>query len=202
MTNKPALDSAKAILLPIQDQLETRYDADQLRLFEGLLNLAYQGKVLTPKSYGQLKAWLVDIYEQMEDDVIVKDLFEKVFYGIAYEALDGTLHYYANAQNERLFERKSELEAEGITVSPIFAKAYYYNLRYNVSHAREDFNRYLAKIMDQSYLDKVKEIKALPSALDEEAFRQKQDLAASNYGEKAAEALGQYGRIWHIQNQG
>ena len=193
-----AHDGAKSLLLAQQDDLEGTYAADRLQLFEGLLELAHQGKVLTDASYDYFRAWLTDVYAQMEDDVIIKDLFEKTFYGIAYETKDGRLVYYANAQKERLYERKLELEAQGLMVSPIFAKACYYNYTYNINDARDDFKHYLQQVLDSAYMDLVRFIIALPSALDPEEFILARQKTTDQYDDIAQKAWQFYGRLWHI----
>lgn len=83
-TKAPANDGALAILAPIQTMLEGQFVEDKLKLFENLVHLAYQGKVLSQASYQQFQVWLKDMRVQMVDDVVVKESFERTFYGFAY----------------------------------------------------------------------------------------------------------------------
>lgn len=196
--NQENTDAAKETLLAIKHRLEGLFVEEKLHIFEGLLQLAYDGKVLSKMRYDQFKAWLKAVRKEMEDDVIVKDIFERTFYGFAYEDQGNKINYYFNAQKESAYSQQNRLEEEGLLTTPIFAKTYWYNYTYRLADAKADFEQYLSQVLDQSYLETVKGIRALPTAINEDKFCNHLQQIGSDYGELAKKAFLEYGRRWHI----
>lgn len=191
MFQQTGSDGARALLAREADWLEARFDRIGLERFAGLLRQARRSKVLSENSYQEFSAWLLDVAQQMEEDVIFKDIFEKRFYAIGYQEPSGSIKYYLNARWERVYERTLELEAQGCIVTPIFAKDCPYNYTYDINAARNDFKTQFGDIFSPSYLQLVRSLQDLPSeVIMDEKFE------ADN--EQQQQTLAFYKRLWHI----
>ncbi len=131
--------------------LEGQFVEDKLKLFENLVHLAYQGKVLSQASYQQFQVWLKDMRVQMVDDVVVKESFERTFYGFAYTKANGRLAYFFNGQKEIVYEKKEKLEAEGLNSTPILKQTRWFDYSVAIKDVRKAYEDYLVDMYDQNY---------------------------------------------------
>ncbi len=195
---KPNTDDAYPLLESLREQLEGLYDQDRLQCFAGLVELAASGKVLSSQHSQYFQVWLDKMRRQMADDVIVSDVFEKTFYGLAFKPPGEAVGWYSNARIERVRQRQAELEAEGALVSPILVKTIGYNYTYRLEDAHCTFKDMLQKMADQNYLALVCAIKELPAAVEADALQKEIERLRETKRLLEAEALTSYGRRWHV----
>lgn len=117
---------SESILNNVQNDLEGCFDEDALTLFEGAVEFAYEGKILTSEKYYDYKAWL-----KVERDFLIERVhsasnFKRTLTGFVYEK-NKSIKYYTNAVEERTHEKRTELMARGQRVTPIFRKDYFFN---------------------------------------------------------------------------
>ena len=195
----PSNDQAKGLLTPVQRALRGVFSEEKLGLFEGLMELAYEGKTLTKSSYEQFCGWIQEERANMEEDTMVKDRFEARFYGFAYEDQNGHINYVSNACKENVYRKKNHLGCTGLLMTPIFVKTYGYNYTYRLADALQDYKRYLKDIFNGEYMAMVKGINHLPTALDVRGFQEQLTHCYQQYGMLAGQAMAIYGRRWHIK---
>lgn len=159
-------DSATQILDPLQDLLDGVFDSDQIQLFEGLLNRAYLRRNLTRRSYQMYAEWLREIRQEMVDDVVTKDVFNRELYGFAYQAENGKIQYYLNASQRLMHEKQEKHQKLGHLVTPIFQKKYWYNYDYRLDQVRVDFRELLKQLFNEEYFNMLSRLAALNVSVD------------------------------------
>ena len=193
-----ANNAASELLWVLKDKLDGTYDHKKLQIFEGLLQMAYVGKVLSADNYQALNEWLFKTRKDMEDDVVVKDIYERTFYGAVYRKSNGQLTYLVNALPERIYENTYKLEQQGIFVSPIFKKTFWYNYEYTLLQARHDFEQNLQCIYTEEYMQLVEMIKSFRSNIDKEAYEKSLLQIDQLYGHEAWKMAQSYKMIWNL----
>ncbi len=186
-----ATDEAEELLSALQARLDGCFVEERLQLFEGLARYAFTRRILTEATYRRYQAWLRLTRREMEDDVVVKDLFERTFYGYAQWQDGQSVRYITNANKGSIYLKWRTAQLEGQTVTPIFTKSYGYNYTYTINDARDAFKKDLRQILDGAYLELVAKLSAMRCA---------QDLAAERLscpeGDQARAAWQELGRQW------
>lgn len=195
---QPPNNSAFDLLSNQCEALEGVFEDEALQWFWGLVELAYAGKVLNQVSYNQFAKWLVKIRSQMEDDVIVKDILEKTFYGFIYQKPTGSVATFLHGHKEAIYRKKAVLEASGALIGGVLEKTYWYDYGTNVRQLQSDFQEKLEKAAKGDYYTLLQKIKSLQTSIDQEAFLAKWKLVQGNGNPKAIETFRQYGYRWHI----
>ena len=75
------------------------------------------------ETYATLSAWLVRERADLEDDVVVQDILEQVFYGLAYEKEKGQWAYLVNAHRDVLYKQQFAFCQQGKAVTPLWTEA-------------------------------------------------------------------------------
>lgn len=190
-------NAAAPLLEELRQQLDGYYHRDGLQMFAALVELAWQGKVLSVSACQAFRRWLAQVQKDMADDPLPKDQFERTFYGFAFER-SGQLHYKINANRGALYLQKQALELEGLCTTPILAKTYWYNYTYRLADARAAFEQLLKRQTEQGFWQLVNTLKALPSALPASVSRQMQDDIQRTFSPTVQEAWRLLARQWHL----
>lgn len=160
-------DAGREILDSMQEQLEGLFREDQLQMFRGLVLKLYLRRNITKASFERYLEWLKEEEQEMIDNIITKDIFEKTFFGIAYQDQQGNIQYNINANRQIIVDKISKLERLGnFIITPIFHKKYYYNYNYKLADVRKDFQGLLEQLYDADYFKHLKKIEALPISID------------------------------------
>jgi len=189
-------DSGTTILDPLQEQLDGRFQEDELQLFCGLLHLLYLRKNLTERSFQAYGQWLEEVRQEMINNIAEKDIFSKEFFGFAYQKEDNSICYVINASQQFIQKKRMEiiLKKEGM-VTPIFYKKYWYNYDYRLEQVRKDFGDELRILYSKNYFAILKQIHALPITINGEAYQEKKQQLQTEKLRTAWEGLG---RQWGI----
>ena len=131
-------DTASPLLQQWQDELIGCFDREELARFATLVQYAYNAKKVSPQNYAQLQNYLAHIYQQMEDDVIIKRNFERTFYGIGCE-VRGKRQYFVNAKKSLVWQRHQQLMREGTKTTPIWQKTYSYDFQPDLMQTKKEF---------------------------------------------------------------
>lgn len=190
-------DTAAAVLWEEADRLEGLFEREKLNGFERLVNYCYSCRRLSKETYQKLSDWLKSERKSMNDDFISKDIFEKDFYGIAYEE-KGTIQYLENAHKSSVFQKSHELEIAGDFVTPIFARKYWYNYEYSLPQVKKDFRAALRQEYNEAMMCKIKALRANADAALKTAFEKTIDDVRITWGDKPAETFSRYGQHWGI----
>ncbi len=193
-----ANDSAVAILDAWQDEAAGSFDAEILYLFQTLLEEAYRAKVLKSYTYRQYRDFLAEMYEDMGDELLVKDIFKRDFYSMMY--IDGQKeNTVINAQKNRLYAKRDELWLKGVQTTPIYQKTYWYNHDYRLIDARKDYEQHLTTPLVREFLSTAKLINDLPAAIAGSEYDDCAEKFSARYGERIKPYLEMYRMRWHIK---
>lgn len=192
-------DAAYDLLFEEQEKIEGLFDRDTLAIFEGLVDLAYQKKLLSQRSLNEFTKWMKKIKQQMEDDLVIRDILEKTFYGYAYRIQNGRLKYIINAQHETIFASVLKAQDQGYRPSPIFNKTYYYNYKYTLDDVRNDFNQRIKTLLDEEYIEKISALYEMPSGINSQEFENLMDSYKEKDDHYAIEILDYFGNKWNVR---
>lgn len=192
---RPANNTALPILQQCQSFLEGRFQRDDLQLFENLTDYCYMSKRLLPQDHQRLKQWLANNWRQMEDDVLLKDIYERTFYGLAYRQ-DQHLIYQYDAQYAAIYRQRQRLLAQGRTVTPIFYRTYWFRSFRELADVKKRFSALLEQLMPP-YVSLLETLCKLPSFIPPEEFAAISQNVCQHYSPEAAQDLTLHGYLWN-----
>lgn len=190
------IDSARAILEQFQGQIDGLFDKEPLRLFGILVEQAYAEHKLTQYAYIKFKNWILDVYADMDDDLIVKDIYHKDLYCLRYREND-QWKTIINAQKDRLYSKRFDLMKKHISILPIYGRTYWYNTNYRLSDARADFEQYLKSDIMEYFFYIANEIQCLPCAISKKFYQKESETLLGKYGEAIKDYLLYYAALWN-----
>ena len=196
LAQTPNDDQAKTILDELQEKMRGLFRRDNLAAFEGLMNFACQTKHLSNETQAGYEKWLYDEWWQLEETATLDDVFQKEFFGIAYLE-NGKIHAYCNGVEAQTFEKKLALERQGLLVSALYKKTYWYNYSKSLADVRHMFEAFLVDLFDETYFDYLKRLAALPSCVSKERFTQLEQVYEDG-SEAEKQALALYKMQWRI----
>lgn len=197
MANEMQTNQAKELLWEAADQLEGTFEEEKLRQFEDFMHYSYSCRKLKKEEYQKLQRWIDEERRNMVEDIVSKDIFEKTMYGIAYiEA--GKINYISNAQRAYILNRAYEMEQQGIFITPIYEKTYWYNYVYRLADVTKNFKETLKRVCNQEYLEKLKKMKGAMGEAERGRFKKALAEVREQYGEDAAATMKRYGYRWSV----
>lgn len=138
-----ATDSAHDVLADARASLEGRYAREALDLFSVFLDEALARHRLAPASYARFSSWAEENYEKMADDWIVKEQYERTFYGFASYKDPASLSVRVDTAPFNLLQKQQEMRRQGVAAMPIFRKTVQYKESSAVAKVRRDFQDWL-----------------------------------------------------------
>lgn len=145
----PAANSAADILERYRKDLEGRYARESLDLFSVFLDEALERHRLSTEAYANFAGWLEENYEKMADDWIVKEQYERTFYGFASYRDAATLNLRVDTAPFNLLEKQQDLRQQGVHVTPIFKKTIQYRESAALPKVRRQFQDWLKETVQQ-----------------------------------------------------
>lgn len=145
----PAENSAANILERYRKDLEGRYAREPLDLFSVFLDEALERHRLSTEAYADFAGWLEENYEKMADDWIVKEQYERTFYGFASYRDAATLNLRVDTAPFNLLEKQQDLRQQGVHVTPIFKKTIQYRESAALPKVRRQFQDWLKETVQQ-----------------------------------------------------
>ena len=192
-----ANNQAADVLWQEAEHLAGRFDEEQLRRFEEMVNYTYSCRSIKEDTYQQLIDWLKEERSNMADDFVSKDIFEKTLYAVAYEQ-DGAIQYIENAQKDYIYEKAYTLEQQGIFVTPVFSKTFWYNYEYRLADVKKDFRVLVREVMNAEYIEKIKTLRGtVNSDLADQLSNMICEVSAK-WGDNCANTLTRYAHRWGI----
>ncbi len=174
-------DDGKEILDNMKENMEGRFQADQLQIFKSLLLKLYLRKNITRMAFEKYFNWLREEEQEMIDNITSKDIFEKTFFGIAYKIGEGNIQYVINASKQVIFAKINKLEQnKNVVISPIFQKKYWYNYDYRLEDVRKDFKALLEKLYNIEYFIQLEKIQKLLVVVDLGEYNKVQESLKNN----------------------
>lgn len=191
-------DSAAELLNELKKKLAGCFEREIIQLVESIVEYAFQQKKLEMTTYWNFCCWLDYIYNQMEDDVVIRRNFQRIFYGFAYRTNTGVLKFYANASEGEARKRKEALLCQGIRSTPILWKKYSFDSHPDLMQVKEEFLKQLAVWIDEEYISYLQQIDNLPTAVPTEQYQALMKQAEVEKKTAVLELLRYYKCLWSL----
>lgn len=191
-------DSAAEQLWSEAEQLEGIFEEERLSQFENLVHYAYSCCKITEATYQSFLEWVEKERRNMDDNFVSKSIHEKTLYGVAY--LDnGRYKYLENAQAEYIYEKIYAKEMEGVFVTPMYSKTFWYNnYSYRLADVKKDFSALLKQELDEAYCSKIQMLRSRSTIL-EEAYEEILRKVAAEWNEDCVNTVKRYACRWRIK---
>ena len=190
-------ETAMPFLLQQWQTVYCSFDAEKLRFFREMVDDAYLSRKLSRGSYLKMQELISEEQKSMEDNFVVKDILEKTFYGLVYEAQD-QLKYVINARPGIIYQKKSELEMQGIFTSMVYHKTYYYNYDRLLTDVHKAFEQELKEQLTLEHMRALQAIYKQHGQISKAQFASYMQDIQEKYGQAAAQTLRHYGYRWGI----
>ena len=193
--NIESKDYAWRYLEKWQEGLEGYYLKDWQLLFDRLVLDCFLRKQLNEKHYMELKAWSKKIWNQMQDDPVIKDIHSRTLHGFAYFK-DGRVKYKINAQLVHVLQARFKLVSEGYIVSPIYSEQYWFQTQMQFPAKRHAFEEKL-KMMLEPCLRLMKELAQAPAFIEKNDYMAYYERVQAYDSASIYETYNFYGYQWH-----
>lgn len=178
-------------------KLEGTFDLTEFVRFKQEIRYAYFHRKINAENYHTLLKMVDDEERYMEENIIVKDIFEKTFYAFCYEA-NNKLNYVINARKGHIYQKKSELEQRGIYTTPLYMETCYYNYEVRLPDVRKIFEQHMREYLNYDYFNFMRQIYTKNEQISVEKFAEELKTAERCYGSDAADTLRHYAVRWGI----
>lgn len=188
-------DQAYALLHAYQDQIDGYFDDTKLQLFQGIVDMSYEGKILSVEHYQSFCAWIKAVRQQMSDDPREEGNITRVFYGFAYDD-GGILRYVIDGQKMRIVEKRDDLRIKEFITTPIIKRQYAMKQSCEIGDARQAFREWLRQVQDVAFVQLVKILHAMDGVIDKQSLRG----IADDIGNQTSEVLDviqYFNAIWN-----
>lgn len=190
-------DVAAELFRDLQSKMMGCFDRDVMQLVSGLILYAHQQKKLTVETYNDLQRWLMYLYEQMEDDVVIIKAFRRTYFGFGYQE-NGKKRYYANASESEARKWREMLIIKGRFCTPMVQKTYYYHNQPDLGKVRKEFLQQIAQWMDEEYWHYLITIAQLPTVIDVDRYQQLLAQAEERDWTVMQQHLQYYQCLWQL----
>lgn len=197
IANLASDDCGETILCQIQEKIVGRFDEELLDDFSCIVNYIFNCRKITSSQYCYFINWIKAERSCMEENILCKDIFEKTFYGIAYQAGE-TIKYYENAYKSSIYHKKYQLEQQGTFVSPIYSHTYWYNHSLRLSDIRKNFQNKLHTQISPDKFYKLEHLCNHNTKISSAEFNSYANEVEKKYGQTAKETFNHYGHKWGI----
>lgn len=198
LTAAPCMNSAYPIVEKIANQLENSFDLHHLNIFENLLELLLQSRLLNKEGYYIFLQWLHNEHEKTSLEPIASSIYRRTYTGFAYEKPDGSIGYFADAVHHLAIEKRNNYVNKGYLVTPMLTIQYYADSFNNLQKTRQTFLSTLKQYLDSNYLSIMKALRKLSSGIDVDKYHMYETKIAESGKEKAIETFQYYGHLWNV----
>ena len=197
LTALPASDSAVPLLDVRLKQLSGCIRPEPLHLFHGLLDMALAQKTLTLITYQSYCARLTKQLRQMEDDPVIKSVFQRTFSGFGYQLPGERWQYFYDGEPAAVCAKQRQYFSQGLVVTPILSKVYWFDGQSAVQSIAQRFAQALTGWLDADFLALTQDLWRLPPAGKRTLSRAELDT----YNEAERTALQGYGYCYRLLAQ-
>ena len=178
--------------------MEGLFEADELQLYELMVRQSCQKKLVVDKHRQQAWDWLEKNRNQMEDDIVIKEKNERTFYGILYLKADGTYGNKINLELERVMQEKITLEHDGVLVSPVLHKTFWYSEPQQLPLLRGRFTDWMKALAGNRLKEMLKQLQSFTAPVSAAVYQQMLAKAEQLPGESQY-AMQWYSRVWNVR---
>lgn len=178
-----------------RDAIEGRFRRDLLRTFDIFVNYCYLIKQLDQPTYSELVAWSEKVWKQMEDDMIVKDIFERSLHGYLYEE-DGIIKSIFDAQFPPIYRLWIEAIMQGKLVTPIYSETLWFRSFMDFSKKKRLFVDHMNELMGP-HIELLRTLITGDPFISKDVFRKYFEEVENSNSQDSIETMMLYGNLWH-----
>lgn len=171
---------------------------EQLMLFRGFVEKAWQRKVIKPSTYYKLLTWVRWTERDLNAFPERTDKYEKIFYGFAYCKPETLIRVFLDGNKVNAYEKMEERRVEGYSVSNLVEKTCWYNNSYNIIDAKRDCESYFNKIFDDTYKRTLLLLEQMESPLQRDIYVDALAWYSKSGKNDIVQALERQGKIWKL----
>lgn len=191
-------DQAADLLQDLCYQLDGVCSKEQLMLFRGFVEKAWQRKVIKPSTYYKLLTWVRWTERDLNAFPERTDKYEKIFYGFAYCKPETLIRVFLDGNKVNAYEKMEERRVEGYSVSNLVEKTCWYNNSYNIIDAKRDCESYFNKIFDDTYKRTLLLLEQMESPLQRDIYVDALAWYSKSGKNDIVQALERQGKIWKL----
>lgn len=193
-----AQNNAMPLLEELVDAIDGHFEELELQLLEGTIQLAWDSKLLQKDSRRQLEQWVAKTRGQMADDPVLETTVSRIFYGFCYQEKGRAIQTVVNAQPVQVWEQQANKKRSGAITGPVLRQIVWFAHEGQIAEGRSRFRQNVQKLQSDKYFSLLQQLKALPGAVDTEAFQKAlHRLEVQAGAAQAIEDLKGYGYQWN-----
>lgn len=193
LTALPASNHALQLLTPQQHALEGRYASDSLNLFEVFADYCLERHCLTLESHQTFSDWIAANRERMVDDWIIKERYERTFYGFGYYKDENDLHVQVDTEPFNLMLKQQDMLLEGFHVTPLLQKTLQFKENRALPTIRKNFTEWLKDTLIAFAIPVERLLDTSPrTSLSQET------TAHAKLSERATKTINYYNALWRL----
>lgn len=196
LIDRPAKNIAWPYLQQWQKDLEGRFLKDWLSLFDKLVEECYLAKQLDEKHYQLLYTWSKKIWQQMEDDPVVKDIHHRTLSGFAYSDKRKAIQFKINAQYTQVCRKRQELMNQGYVVTPIYSETFWFQTQTQFPPKQNEFREKLSEML-KPCMELMKKLRKSESFIDKQLFALYYEKVNSLNNKFLQDTFKSYGYQWN-----
>ena len=134
----------------------------------------------------------------MEDDIVIKDIYERIMYGFLYE-MNGTIQIKYDAQYAKIYRKRQALLCQGLLVTPIYNETFWMKTFSEFPQIKAKFEQQLKKLLEPC-LSFMHQVAQLPPFIPVEEFAEIYATVKENGTPQEIDTLKLYGYQWNCLN--
>ena len=107
-------------------------------------------------------------------------------------------NFIVNANEKSMHDRVKELDHKGQQHTSVYQKTYWFSRSNDVPKIRKQFEADLKELMDETYLNRIRTLHSLPSAIPVALWESWLARVKANCSEEAVQGLMFWGHKWNI----
>lgn len=192
-------NTAEERLREEQKKLEYCYDPDKIQLFQGLVQMAFEQKVLQPGALQEFRTWSRKRLEVIRDCTNIFRNRKKTFYGYRYLE-NGVWHSYCNGDLITAEKRRYEAMVQGMVCTPMAAKDYWLDScpDKKIPLWKAEAEAYFNTLMDEAYLACLLDLRNMHNHVDAEKLAELIHRMEQQNAHQAVRTLRYYQNCWNV----
>lgn len=193
--HKEPNNTSVELLDHFQDAIDGYFDDTLLQLFWGLVEMSYEGKILSKNDFTRYQLWHERVRHQMNDDPSSLGNITRELYGFVYKDDEGNRKTVLDAQKMNVVESRFEKQMQGFAAAPIIKKQYALRNFGEMPKIRQLFTQWLLQVQSKEYLNIVEQLKYMPGVVSIQELKKIAESASGK--EYVSLALKYYASVFN-----
>ena len=193
LTKELSTNTAMPIINALMKQLDSCFDAKQLKIFESLLDMLLPARHISLEGYEIASRWLAHEYNRLAIEPTKSGHFQKNYASFAYQKPNEGIKYFCDAFAYIAKEKQGLFLKRGYLVSPILESIYFADSYVEAEKIKGEAKDDVMYYLDENYMNVMRLIRKLPPTVNKEAYNQLLEEMKLRKHTVAADTLKYYG---------